>query len=328
MANKTLSKITIQHRNDVKATWESKNPVLAKGEMGVEIDTRKFKFGNGVDAWNDLEYSSSEEIIIDAVLSATSENPVQNKVINEAVHYTNDTPTITAIGGVATGSTFNNVPITEMLTKILYPYTKPTVSVSVTPNGGTYEKGTSVAVTALKATVTKKSSPIASVTMKQNSTVITTLTDGVANGGTLNMLPSAGVSLTADTTFSATATDTDNGSTSANSTKFTFVDPYYTGVIADGTTVTGDTVTSLTKKVEAKGTKSYSYTTSGQCMVIAYPKSYGVLKSALDPNGFENIASYTRHEVNVTTASGASVAYYVYVKTASTVTDFVIKYSY
>lgn len=31
MANKTLSKITIQHRNDVKATWESKNPILAKG---------------------------------------------------------------------------------------------------------------------------------------------------------------------------------------------------------------------------------------------------------------------------------------------------------
>ena len=327
MANKTLSKITIQHRNDVKATWESKNPVLARGEMGVEIDTRKFKFGNGVDAWNDLEYSSSDEIVIDTILSSTSENPVQNKIINAAVHYTNDTPTITALGGVASGSTFDNVPITEMLTKILYPYTKPAISVSVTPNGGTYEKGTSVSVTALKATVTKKSSPVASVTMKQNSTVITTLTD-VANGGTLNMLPSGGVSLTADTTFTGTATDTDGGSTSANSTKFTFVDPYYTGVVADGTTITGDVVTSLTKKVEAKGTKSYSYTTSGECMVIAYPKSYGVIKSALDPNGFENIASYTKHEVNVTTASGASVAYYVYVKTASTVTDFVIKYSY
>lgn len=326
--SKTLTIKNLQLRNDSAANWTSVDPILAKGEMGIEVDTNKFKFGNGVSAWTALEYASAEQTVIDAVFNAESENPVQNKVVNQAVHYTNDTPTITAIGGVASGSTFDNVPITEMLTKILYPYTKPAVSVSVTPNGGTYEKGTSVAVTALKATVTKKSSPIASVVMKQNSTAITTLTDGVANGGTLNMLPSGGVSLTADTTFSATATDTDNGSTSANSTKFTFVDPYYTGVVADGTTITGDVVTSLTKKVEAKGTKSYSYTTSGECMVIAYPKAHGALKSALDPNGFENIASYTKHEVNVTTASGASVAYYVYVKTASTVTDFVIKYSY
>ena len=325
--SKTLTIKNLQLRNDSATNWTSKNPVLAKGEMGVEIDTNKFKFGNGVSEWTALEYASAEQTVIDAVFSAESENPVQNKVVNGAVHYTNTTPTISALGGVASGTTFENVPITEMLTKILYPYTKPAVSVSVTPNGGTYEKGTSASVTALKATVTKKSSPIASVTMKQNSTVITTLTD-VANGGTLNMLPSGGVSLTADTTFTATATDTDGGSTSANSTKFTFVDPYYTGVVADGTTITGDIVKSLTKKVEAKGTKSYSYTTSGECMVIAYPKAHGVLKSALDPNGFENIASYTKHEVNVTTASGASVAYYVYVKTASTVTDFVIKYSY
>lgn len=325
--SKTLTIKNLQLRNDSATNWTSKNPVLAKGEMGVEIDTNKFKFGNGVSEWTALEYASAEQTVIDAVFSAESENPVQNKVVNGAVHYTNTTPTISALGGVASGTTFENVPITEMLTKILYPYTKPTVSVSVTPNGGTYEKGTSVSVTALKATVTKKSSPIASVTMKQNSTAITTLTD-VANGGTLNMLPSGGVSLTADTTFTATATDTDGGSTSANSTKFTFVDPYYTGVVADGTTINGDVVKSLTKKVEAKGTKSYSYTTSGECMVIAYPKAHGVLKSALDPNGFENIASYTKHEVNVTTASGASVAYYVYVKTASTVTDFVIKYSY
>lgn len=328
MANKTLSKVTIQFRNDTKDVWESKNPVLARAEMGLEIDTGKFKFGNGVDVWTDLDYSSSEEIVVDAILNATSENPVQNKVVNEAVHYTNDTPTITAIGGVASGSTFNNVPITEMLTKILYPYTKPTISISVTPNGGVYEKGTSVSVTALKVTATKKSSDIASVVAKQGSTVITTLTENVAEGGTFNVLPSGGISLTANTTFTGTVTDVDNGSNSASTSQFNFVDPYYYGVIADGTVIDGTIVNSLTKDIKAKGTKSYSYTTEGECMVIAYPASYGVIKSALDPNNFENIASYTKHEVEVTTASGVKVSYYVYVKTVSTVTDFTIKYSY
>ena len=326
--SKTLTIKNLQLRNDSAANWTSVDPVLAKGEMGIEVDTNKFKFGNGISAWTALEYASTEETVIDATFSAESENPVQNKVVNDAVHYTNTTPTISALGGVASGTTFDNVPITEMLTKILYPYTKPAVSASVTPNGGTYEKGTSVPVTALKATVTKKSSPVASVTMKQNSTVIATLNSGVTNGGTFSMLPSDGVSLTADTTFTATATDTDGGSTSANTSKFTFVDPYYTGVIGDDVAITGDVVKSLTKKVEAKGTKKYSYTTAGECMVIAYPKSYGVLKSALDPNGFENIGSYTKHEVSVVTASGVSVAYYVYVKTASTVTNFTISYSY
>lgn len=43
----TLKVETLQMRNDTAANWNSKNPVLAKGEMGVEIDTKKFKFGDG-----------------------------------------------------------------------------------------------------------------------------------------------------------------------------------------------------------------------------------------------------------------------------------------
>lgn len=36
----TLKVETLQMRNDTAANWNSKNPVLAKGEMGVEIDTK------------------------------------------------------------------------------------------------------------------------------------------------------------------------------------------------------------------------------------------------------------------------------------------------
>ncbi len=327
MAFKTWIIKGISQRNDTAANWTSVNPVLGKGEMGIENDTRKFKFGDGISTWAELEYASTDEIVVDAEVSAESENPIQSKAMFEELRYTNDTPVITAIGGIAVGTTFNNEPVINMLTKLIYPYTKPTASVLVTPNGGTYEKGKSVAVTALKVTAGKKSSAIASVVAKQNSTVITTLTDGVASGGTFNVLPSGGISLTADTTFSGTVTDVDNGSTSANSSKFTFVDPYYYGVVADGTEITSDVVKSLTKDVKTKGAKTYKYTTNASCMVIAYPASYGVLKSALDPNNFENIGSYTQNTVTVACESG-NVSYYVYVKTASTVADFNIKYSY
>lgn len=47
---------TIRLRRGTAAQWTSVNPVLAAGEMGVETDTRKFKFGNGTSAWNALAY--------------------------------------------------------------------------------------------------------------------------------------------------------------------------------------------------------------------------------------------------------------------------------
>lgn len=63
MANTTLD-VKIQIRNDTKNNWTTQNPVLLKGEMGVETDTRKFKFGDGVSDWKTLEYASATVAII------------------------------------------------------------------------------------------------------------------------------------------------------------------------------------------------------------------------------------------------------------------------
>ena len=38
------------------ALWTERNPILAQGEPGFEIDTGKLKIGNGSTHWNDLEY--------------------------------------------------------------------------------------------------------------------------------------------------------------------------------------------------------------------------------------------------------------------------------
>lgn len=51
-------------RNDTKNNWVSANPVLSKGEMGIEIDTNKFKFGDGATNWNNLKYASSQSAIV------------------------------------------------------------------------------------------------------------------------------------------------------------------------------------------------------------------------------------------------------------------------
>lgn len=50
-------------RGDIKSNWESANPVLKEREMGVEWETKigsgkaKVKFGDGITAWNDLDYA-------------------------------------------------------------------------------------------------------------------------------------------------------------------------------------------------------------------------------------------------------------------------------
>ena len=49
-------KTVLKLRNGTAAQWTSTNPTLAKGEMGVETDTNKFKFGDGTTAWTSLPY--------------------------------------------------------------------------------------------------------------------------------------------------------------------------------------------------------------------------------------------------------------------------------
>lgn len=60
--------IRIQLRNDTAENWTTQNPILLKGEMGVEIDTGKTKIGNGTDHWKTLKYSGVDEDTIKGII--------------------------------------------------------------------------------------------------------------------------------------------------------------------------------------------------------------------------------------------------------------------
>jgi hypothetical protein len=49
----------IQLRRGTAAQWTSANPTLAAGEVGIETDTRKTKYGDGTTAWSGLSYSAA-----------------------------------------------------------------------------------------------------------------------------------------------------------------------------------------------------------------------------------------------------------------------------
>lgn len=52
----------IQIRRDTSAIWSTTNPILAQGEPGLEIDTSRIKYGDGITAWNDLSYSTTVDV--------------------------------------------------------------------------------------------------------------------------------------------------------------------------------------------------------------------------------------------------------------------------
>lgn len=54
--NQVVLNSKVQLRNDTSANWKSTNPILLKGEVGIEFDTEKIKIGDGTTAWNELEY--------------------------------------------------------------------------------------------------------------------------------------------------------------------------------------------------------------------------------------------------------------------------------
>lgn len=55
MATKTLTTRIIL-RNDTANNWTTNNPVLLKGEIGLETDTGKYKIGDGTSNWQALQY--------------------------------------------------------------------------------------------------------------------------------------------------------------------------------------------------------------------------------------------------------------------------------
>lgn len=47
---------TFKFRRGQSSAWEAKNPILAAGEPGYELDTRLFKIGDGTTRWMVLPY--------------------------------------------------------------------------------------------------------------------------------------------------------------------------------------------------------------------------------------------------------------------------------
>ena len=242
--------------------------------------------------------------------------------------YNNDIPMYQEHGGIKVGTTFENKTVQEMFDMILYPYVSPTMSVNVQKpsNGGVFELGGTVNVTLIRAIIKVMSNKLTNLVVTDGKSTITEKSDGVANGGTIDL--SVNVNLKTNTTFTVKAFDTSGASTSKNTGTFTFVNPIYHGAVLLDSTPTEAQIKACTKHIEVKGTKTYAYTLDNQQMLFAYPSSYGKLSKIFDPNNFDVTSTFAVYTTKITTLSGDQVEYYVYVNNKSTVSGFNMKFQW
>lgn len=79
-------KTKIVLRNDTKANWETYNPVLLAGELGIEKDTGLIKIGDGEHNWKDLSYANECERAahydVEAAANQTDEEAIAAHLAN------------------------------------------------------------------------------------------------------------------------------------------------------------------------------------------------------------------------------------------------------
>lgn len=334
-------------------------------ELGISVDTNtvyqlakvsdlEYKLQSkaaGTDAWADVE--CDHIILPESTKVEESDKNGYIKVDNVEVQVFDDVfkadgKTVVAAGGIAAGSEVNGKTFQQILYNMMYPYQKPTISVSASPkNGGTFEKGDTQTITSVTATVTKRTEEIAKVELYNGSTLVATKNGDDALSSTNSGLVKNGGAVVFEGLsrevsanggqYKAKVYDTTGGTAEASTGSFTFVYPYYIGICYDGDTIDEALVLGLpnsgengdkgAKKIQGEAdVKDYEFSYTKGSMVFAFPKSYGKLSSIKDPSNFEISGSFTIHEVNITGLDGTAQPYYVYVSGVATNKDFKVDF--
>ena len=75
-----ISDLTL--KNKTASEWTAANPTLKKGEIGIESNTGKFKFGNGSTNWTSLPYATYTVSEITTALASKANTSAIPAVVN------------------------------------------------------------------------------------------------------------------------------------------------------------------------------------------------------------------------------------------------------
>lgn len=152
----------IQLRRDTESAWAAANPVLAQGEIGIDLTNRKIKIGDGSTAWNTLVYwddgetdlaGYATEQYVDQAIGAITIPDVSNFITAEAIPFVPTdvadlTDTTNLLGG---GTTVPSVDIESTAYKGF-----------IARYGRVYDNGSSTELTVSKIVIFRESAYIGS----------------------------------------------------------------------------------------------------------------------------------------------------------------------
>lgn len=243
------------------------------------------------------------------------------------VYYTNSEATTVEVGGIPVGSTFNNVSMSDMWTKLLYKFKIATISLTGSTPGGVKEVGTTITST-FTANVVTNNSVMSKLEITGPSGTIASTTDPDETS-----LTSTEQSITSSSASTityrgvATVTSDESGATTdiTASVSYQFVFPYYIGSVTTPTPSVSQ-ITGLTKEVKAAGdvTHSFTYTSSYVCMAVPVEWVISDIKDA--STGLSLINGFNKSSMTIT-ANGIGHEYSVYVtKEASDADNYTIQF--
>lgn len=253
---------------------------------------------------------------------------IQNLIAADAEEYTytNSDPIVVPIGDIGVGETFENVSLTELLTRILYPYQAPSFdSFSITGQNTVLEVGD---------TITFGVKPFTWSTLNDANIIpstisITDITTSTVIGSNLDNDGAEGLSVDAITENSATnhvwriaADGVRNEVISRDFTVNWRWRMYYGTSALESLTETD--VKALANDYLASGRTASLSVTSGDYKYIAYPQTFGLATAFNDPVSGFPVAMEAPVTVNITNAFGVSQDYYVYRTTNPVLGSFTI----
>lgn len=205
-------------------------------------------------------------------------------------------------GGLASGVDLSGKTVKEVLKAMTVTYVLPSCTVTFSNTNSLIKKGTSINVTITSKNFVKGTNDISKIEFYKGTNLENTQTYTTNSNYTYTIND-----INTDTTLKVRVYDTEGKYKEVSTKSYKFVYPSYVGVSTTDV-LTETEITALTKKLEAKGTKTVNYTTSQSYMVFAYPKSYGAINSIIDQNGFNVTDSFIQNTLTIN-----SVEYYVYI---------------
>jgi hypothetical protein len=252
----------IKLRRDTSANWTTVNPILATGEPGLETDTLKLKYGDGLTRWNALSYP-----IINFptnVASANSASSIIGGSSNQLLYQS--APGITAfipapnIPGFLqwTGSSY--VWGSSSTVAAAGTLTGSTIAATVTTAAGLTTIGTSGVLTTLAGNISVTGSSALTGTVTLNSVSGTTTVTGTSTFNNQLTVSTGGITVSAGgITVSSGGLTVSNGGVSVTTGGIT-VAAGGAAINGGGLTVTGaTTITGATNVVGTFKIKGYDF---------------------------------------------------------------------